>query len=158
MIEKLGGTNFDRLIAHSNGATVTEALIRKGTITVSELNIIGGDRSLINVIGLNELIASGKVKRVVVWINPGDIIPYGTSAGLMSPLAGVRDQYIKTAADYFAEKLTGEAKGGDAKVEYRFLKGTQYHGQNLSFGKDIFDAHGLEVYCYNMQKYFETHQ
>lgn len=155
LIEQLEGTKFDRLIAHSNGATVSEALIRKGVITVEELNIVGGDRSLINYFGYNELISSGKVKRVVVWVNPGDIIPYGTTAGLLAPtMAG---HYLKTAEDYLGAKLTGESKGGDAGVEYRFLKGPQYKGQDLKFGKDVFDAHGLEVYEYNMKQYSKTH-
>ena len=156
LVERLQGTQFDRLIAHSNGATVSEALIRKGVITVNELNIVGGDRSLINNVGLQELITTGKVKRIVVWINPGDVIPYGSSAGLMSPLAGARDQYIGAAASYFSTMLSGQNKGGDSKVEYRFLKGPQYEGQELKFGKDVFDAHGLEVYQRNMQKYFEV--
>jgi hypothetical protein len=156
LIEKLEGTKFDRLIAHSNGATVSEALIRKGVITVDELNIIGGDRSLINYFGYNELVSSGKVKRVVVWVNPGDIIPYGTTAGLLAPtMAG---HYLKTAEDYLVAKFTGETKGGDAGVEYRFLKGPQYKGQDLKFGKDVFDAHGLEVYEYNMKQYFNIHK
>lgn len=156
LIEQLEGTKFDRLIAHSNGATVSEALIRKGVITVDELNIIGGDRSLINYFGYNELLSSGKVKRVVVWVNPGDIIPYGTTAGLLAPaMAG---HYLKTAEDYLIAKVTGQSKGGDAGVEYRFLKGPQYKGQDLKFGKDVFDAHGLDVYEYNMKQYFTTNK
>lgn len=156
LVNKLQGTQFDRLIAHSNGATVSEALIRNGVIKVEELNIIGGDRSLINNFGLNELITSGRVKRVVVWINPGDIIPYGSSAGLFSnPAAAV--QTARTALDYFSEKISGQSKGGDAKVEYRFLKGDQYKGQQPGSGKDIFAAHGLEVYTENMKNYFKSH-
>ena len=156
LIEQLQGTQFDRLIAHSNGATVSEALIRKGVITVNELNIVGGDRSLINKYALNELITSGKVKRIIVWVNPGDIIPKGTTAGLLAPtMAG---HYLKTAEDYFLAKITGNSKGGDAGVEYRVLKGPQYKGQDYKFGKDVFDAHGLDVYQYNMKQYFNTHK
>ena len=158
LIERIEGTQFDRLIAHSNGATVSEALIRKGIIKVDELNIIGGDRSLINYFGLNELIVTGKVKRIVVWINPGDIIPIGSSAGLMSPMPGARDQYITAASSYFSTILTGNNKGGDSKVEYRYLKGVQYEGQDLKFGKDVFDAHGLEIYQRNIQQYFKGNQ
>lgn len=155
LIERIKGTQFDRLIAHSNGATVSEALIRKGIIKVDELNIIGGDRSVINYFGLNELIVTGKVKRIVVWINPGDIIPIGSSAGLMSPMAGARDQYISAASSYFSTILTGNNEGGDSKVEYRYLKGSQYKGQELKFGKDVFDAHGFEIYQQNMQQFFK---
>lgn len=160
LITELKETHFNRLIAHSNGATVSESLIRKGIITVDELNVIGGDRSLINYYGLNELITSGKVKRVIVWINPGDVIPYGSSAGLFSPAVGARDQYITSASDYFTLKLTGQGKGGDAKVEYRFLKGPQYGhiGQEFVFTKDeFFNAHGIDAYFANMKTYFKTH-
>jgi hypothetical protein len=66
--------------------------------------------------------------------------------------------YLKTAEDYLVAKFTGETKGGDAGVEYRFLKGPQYKGQDLKFGKDVFDAHGLEVYEYNMKQYFNIHK
>ena len=156
LIAKLEGTHFDRLIAHSNGATVSEALILKGIITVDELNVVGGDRSLINYFGYNELIASGKVKRVIVWINPGDIIPYGSSAGLFSTPGGLNIQYIKTASGYFMRKLTGQNEGGDAHVEYRFLNGSQYEGQELKFGKDVFAAHGLDAYSLNMKTYFRN--
>jgi hypothetical protein len=40
MIESLRGRQFDRLIVHSNGATVAEALIRRDLIKVRELNIL----------------------------------------------------------------------------------------------------------------------
>jgi tetratricopeptide (TPR) repeat protein len=152
LVKKLYGTQFDRLIAHSNGATVAEALIRGGVIKVDELNIAGGDRSLINYFGLNELISSGKVKRVVVWLNPGDLIPYGSSAGLLSPLPGAKDQYFRAAKDYILSRLPGGARGADAKVEYRFLTGFD-DGQTV-VGGDVFHAHGLEVYTSNMSKYF----
>ncbi len=154
LLASLDGTHFDRLIAHSNGATVSEALIRKGIITVDELNVVGGDRSLINYFGFNELIASGKVKRVIVWVNPADIIPYGTCAGLFStPVTGV--QYSKTISGYFIRKLSGQNEGGEAKVEYRFLKGSQYEGQ-VPEVTNVFAAHGLDAYSRNMIRYFQT--
>jgi hypothetical protein len=153
LVEKLQGTHFDRLVAHSNGATVSEALIREGVIEVDELNIIGGDRSLINYYGYHDLVASGKVKRIVVWLNPGDIIPYGSSAGLISPLNGSREQYLKSFAAYFDYKLKGT--NADNQVEYRFMKGPQFErGQTLEFNKKIFDAHGVDAYYDNMNTWF----
>jgi hypothetical protein len=89
LIDRLRGTHFNRLVAHSNGATVAEALIRRGIITVNELNVMGGDRSFINFGGWNELITSGTVSRVVVWMNPGDLVPHGTT--LLPLLDAVRE-------------------------------------------------------------------
>lgn len=156
LIERLEGTQFDRLIAHSNGATVAEALIRKGVIQVDELNIIGGDRSLINQISYMELIATGKVKRVVVWTNPGDVIPLGSSAAvLMSPIVVAKEQYIDMASSYLSTLLTGQNKGGDTKVEYRSLQGEQYGGQKMNLGKNLFQSHGLEVYLKNIKEYLK---
>lgn len=154
LVEKLYGTQFERLVAHSNGATVAEALIRKGVITVDELNIVGGDRSMINGLGYQELIASGKVKRIVVWYNPGDIIPMGSTAAIIvSPMVVAKEQYIDMAISYLTMLVTGRNQGGDTKVEYRSLKGTQYKGQELQGGKKVFDAHGLDVYQQNIHEY-----
>ena len=157
LIERLEGSQFDRLIAHSNGATVAEALIRKGTITVEELNIVGGDRSMVNGMGYRELIATGKVKRIVVWYNPSDIIPIGSSAALLlSPTVAANPQYINMATSYLSTLVDGRNQGGDTKVEYRRLEGNNYkEGQELKAGKDVFDAHGLGVYMRNIQTYFK---
>ncbi len=46
-LEQISGMEIDRLVAHSNGATVAEALIREGLVRVNELNIVGGDMSLV---------------------------------------------------------------------------------------------------------------
>lgn len=156
LVERLEGTQFDRLVAHSNGATVAEALIRKGVITVEELNIVGGDRSLINGLGYQDLIASGKVKRIVVWYNPGDLIPLGSSAAvLVSPAVVAKQQYVDMASSYLSTLLSGRQQGGDTKVEYRTLSGTQYKGQEIKLGEDRFTAHGLDTYLYNMRQFFK---
>jgi len=114
LVERIRGTHFNRLMAHSNGATVAEALIRKNLIEVEELNILGGDRSLINRPGFQDLVASGRVKRVVVWVNPGDIVPLGSSFRALLPLAS-RETFpmgatvgslVKTLADALPEETT----------------------------------------------------
>jgi hypothetical protein len=150
LVARLQGTHFDRLLAHSNGATIAEALIRRGVIKVDELNVIGGDRSMVNKLGLQELIASGTVKRVVVWINPGDVVPAGSSAALLSPFGPTGSLPVATTALYFSEYLTGANKGGDVRVEYRFLSGSKYNkGQQMRL--DNFDAHNLkDAYWPNM--------
>ncbi len=66
LVQRINGTHFKILIAHSNGATITEALIRNGHIKVDELNIIGGDRSLMNIDGYNELTKKYGVKKIIV--------------------------------------------------------------------------------------------
>ena len=96
-----------RLTAHSNGATIAEALVRQGVITVDELNIVGGDRSLANVSELQDLLDSGKVKRVRVWINPGDPVP-SISSGVSGRL---QDEAL-----YWAGRAAG-AGADRAKVE-----------------------------------------
>jgi len=154
LMANIGGTHYGRLLAHSNGATIAEALIRRDVIEVDELNILGGDRSMVNAKGLQELIDSGQVKRVV-WINPGDIIPVGSSATYLSPFGPTGSFPLATTAQYFARRLTGDLKGGDIQVEYRVLEGPHYEGQTLKPG-GIFDSHALDVYLRNMQKYLEN--
>ena len=150
LIRRLQGTHFDRLVAHSNGATIAEALVRRGVIQVDELNVVGGDRSMVNQPGLQELIASGNVKRVVVWINPGDVVPAGSSAALLSPFGPAGSLPVATTAQYFAELLTGNNQGGDTRVEYRFLAGKDYKGQAMRL--DNFDAHSLrDAYLPNIR-------
>ena len=107
LIAKLQGTHFERLVAHSNGATIAEALIRAHVITVDELNVVGGDRCMVNKFGLQELIASGSVTRVVVWTNPGDVIPMGSSSTLLSPFGPTGSLPVATTALYFSEVLMG---------------------------------------------------
>ncbi len=107
LVHDLQGDHFMRLTAHSNGATIAEALVRQGVITVDELNIVGGDRSLANVSELQDLLDSGKVKRVRVWINPGDPVP-SISSGVSGRL---QDEAL-----YWAGRAAG-AGADRAKVE-----------------------------------------
>jgi hypothetical protein len=136
VVRELNGTRFERLLAHSNGATVAEALIRANVIEVDEFNVIGGDRSLANGRALQELIDSGRVHRVRIWINPGDPIPAISSTLLSLPL--------RYEAQYWAGVATGQNRGGDARVEYCTLNGNV--GQALSIG-----AHDLRAYMSNMR-------
>jgi hypothetical protein len=154
LVRKLQGTHFEKLIAHSNGATIAEALIRRGVIQVEEFNIVGGDRSMINRFGLQELIESGKVKKIIVWINPGDIIPHGSSSALLSPFGPAGSVPITTTTQYFTEVLTGHGKSGYEHVEYRILAGPEYErGQVLRLDSSFFDAHGRDAYFENMKKF-----
>jgi tetratricopeptide (TPR) repeat protein len=158
LIARLNGTEFDRLIAHSNGATIAEALIKRGIIKVDELNVVGGDRSLVNQAGYQNLIDSGAVKRIVVWVNPGDTIPVGSSLSYVTPMGRVNVAPLMTSAEHYAYQLTGTHQGGDAKVEYRLLKGPAYVGQDIHMDKTIFDAHDLaKSYLPNIGAYFGNH-
>ena len=133
-INDLAGKEFDRLVAHSNGASVAEALIKNDIITVNELNIMGGDRSMANGHELQQLLDSGKVKRVVVWINANDPVPGATSLlDQLKPMDRCQD-----AAMHLARKITGDLAAGDARVEYRFMKGEDYRNPNVP--KDVTDA------------------
>jgi hypothetical protein len=138
IVRQLGGVHFDRLIAHSNGATIAEALIRKNVISVDELDIAGGDRSLANVDALQQLINSGRVHRIRVFVNPGDPVPRFTSTPFSIPL--------REEARYWAGVLAGQHAGGDAKVEICVLNGTV--GQEASIS-----SHDLRrAYFPNMRK------
>lgn len=153
LCSQLSGTHFKRMIAHSNGATITEALIRENVIKVDELNILGGDRSLMNFSGYDELVKSGKVKKIVVWINPGDIIPIGSSAHLLAGTMTDNGKYKTNFTQFFDHKLLGPGNT-NPNVEYRFLSGPQYKGQKMEFNAKVFDAHDLSTYFENMEIYF----
>lgn len=135
-IAELRGVHFERLLAHSNGATVAEALIRSGVIQVDEFNVLGGDRSLANQNGLQQLIDSGRVRRVRVWLNPGDPIPAISSTPLSWSL--VRE------AQFWLGAASGDRTGGDARVEVCVLSGPV--GQLPSA-----NAHFLENYFTNIR-------
>ena len=157
LVNRLHGTHFNRLIAHSNGATVSEALIRENVITVDELHVMGGDRSVMNFSGYDEMVKTGKVKKIVIWINPGDLIPCGTSA---LPLAGkITDtgRYQSNMTAFFDYKLKGQGNT-NPNVEYRILEGTRYKGQKMEFNSKAFDAHDLKVYFENVDRYLAEKQ
>lgn len=145
VIEKLAGKEFDRLIAHSNGASVAEALINNDIIKVHELNVVGGDMSLMNRNAYQQLVDSGKVERVVVWINLNDPVPGLTSLlRFMDP-----EDCTEEAAELLAKKVTG-----DSRVTYRFMHGVDYRdtaaiandsGIIKKKFKAIFAAHRIET-------------
>jgi len=148
LIERLRGKKFGRLIAHSNGATIAEALIRMGIIEVDELYVVGADRSYINKAGLQELIDSKRVNNVVAWNNPADIVPKGSSWVL--PPTPVKPSYsipIRTVTER-ALRWVMNAGYSPTKVEYVDLKGSQYTkgqiGQETPADSNYFDEnHGL---------------
>jgi hypothetical protein len=114
-LEQISGKEFDRLVAHSNGATVAEAMIREDLVRVNELNIVGGDMSMMKRGDYRELVDSGKVKRVVVWVNLNDPVVWGTSVSPSGLLSTTRD-----TAESLARKIVGVPTAG---VEYRFMWG-----------------------------------
>lgn len=143
--QMLRGTTFDRLLAYSNGATLAEGLIRSDIIRVEELNILGGDRSLINGGSLKALLNTGRVGRIVIWINPGDPVPILTANPVSREV-----ETSRAAAEYFT--MISNAEGtpwSDSRVEYRRLNGPQYRGQE--FGRA---AHDLSAYLFNIRKWF----
>lgn len=151
LVERINGTHFETLIAHSNGATITEALIRAGHIKVDELNIIGGDRSLLNNDGYDELIKEYGVKKIIVWVNPNDLVPVGSSA-----LKTFKNS-ITYNGDYdilFNKYLNKSIKGSgqdNPNIEYRFLEGPDYG----ACGQSYINSHGYDCYFENMKIYWE---
>jgi len=139
----LSGKEFDRLIAHSNGASITEALIQEDLIKVNELDIVGGDRSLLNGHAFQKLLDAGKVKRVVVWINVNDPVVWATAPDQLKLANRGND-----ALEHIGRKITGELAGGDLRVEYHFMVGK---GKNFTF-----EPHYLEAYYSNIAKEFRT--
>ena len=112
-LEQISGKECDRLVAHSNGATVAEALIREDRIRVNELDIVGGDMSLVKQGAYQQLVDSGKVKRVVVWIHPYDPVPGVTSIAPLELLSSGNN-----AVESLARKIVGAPATG---VIYRYL-------------------------------------
>lgn len=132
MLPMLKGTHFKRLSAHSNGATIAEAMLRKGLIRADELNVLGGDRALSRIAAYQRLLDTGKVKRVVVWVNRGDPVPY-----MASPHTGpARDA---------AEMLRGMRSAGKPTVEFRFF-GKDYWVDKAKHNLEAYSNHIAEAY------------
>jgi tetratricopeptide (TPR) repeat protein len=152
LVRRIQGTHFDRLVAHSNGATIAEALIRKGIITVNELDVVGGDRAYINFFGWNELISSGTVARVVVWSNPRDPIPLGSSILPLLNKYSNRSEYENNLVSFAMDKVLG-SKGGH-NAEYKLLDGPGYEAQEWKKNTNIDKVHGFKVYVENLAREF----
>jgi hypothetical protein len=139
-VKRLAGKEFDRLIAHSNGATITEALINNDIIKVDELNIVGGDRSMVNGNAYQKLLDSGKVKRIVVWINVNDPVPGLTS---FEPF-----KLVESGADvatHLAKKIIREMTNTNTTgVEYRYMYGSDYSNPAGADQVSLIAAHFIE--------------
>jgi hypothetical protein len=111
-IESLRNAHIDRLVAHSNGATVAEVLIRNDFITVKELYLMGGDRSLTNLNGLEKL-AKEKGIKITVFANPGDpVVTVPNLSGLMKGTGPVSPSKM-------AEQLTYKMMGLHSQEQER---------------------------------------
>jgi len=153
LVSQLNGTHFQRMFAHSNGATVTEALIREDIIKVDELHIMGGDRSYMNFQAYNDLVTSGKVKKIVVWYNPGDIIPKGSSVKLLHPETAFHSEYERLFDEVSKHN---HVNSKDGKIQYRRLEGAQYQGQDYKYDSSLFDAHKIDTYFHNIRIYLKN--
>ncbi|MES2592596.1 MAG: hypothetical protein V4608_11985 [Bacteroidota bacterium] len=116
--DKLKDKKFNRLIAHSNGATVAECLLKNSAIEVKELNIIGGDKSLLNGAALQQLLDKGTVKRIVVWINLDD-----PNVWITTPDKGKIIDRTEKFISYKNAHEWDDNKTGAAKVEYKWILG-----------------------------------
>ncbi|MDO9184513.1 MAG: hypothetical protein Q7W13_00770 [Bacteroidia bacterium] len=118
-LNKLKDKKFSRLIAHSNGATVVECLLNDSLIEVKELNIIGGEKSLLNGQALQKLLDNGTVKRVVLWIKLDDPAIWITK--LTDDNISERTQNFITFKTRFDKTGT---QTGSSKVEYKWILGS----------------------------------
>ena len=118
-LNKLKDKKFNRLIAHSNGATVVECLLNDSLIEVKELNIIGGEKSLLNGQALQQLLDNGTVKRIVIWIKLDDPAIWITN---------LNDENITERTQNFISYKTSFDKTGSkiehSKVEYKWILGS----------------------------------
>jgi hypothetical protein len=118
-LNKLKNKKFNRLIAHSNGATVVECLLNDSIIEVKELNIIGGEKSLLNGQALQKLLDNGTVKRIVLWIKLDDPAIWITN---------LTDDNITERTQNFITFKTRFDKTGTkteySKVEYKWILGS----------------------------------
>jgi hypothetical protein len=113
-LEPLRNAHIDRLVAHSNGATVAEVLIRNDFITVKELYLMGGDRSLTNLNGLEKL-AKDKGIKITVFANPGD--PVVTVPKLSEVMPGMGPVSPSKMAEQLTYKIMGlHSQGQERQV------------------------------------------
>lgn len=118
-LNKLKDKKFKRLIAHSNGATVIECLLNDSLIEVKELNIIGGEKSLLNGQALQKLLDNGTVKRIVVWVKLDDPAIWITSLSDTN-IAERTQNFIS----YKARMDKMGIKADNSKVEYKWILGS----------------------------------
>lgn len=118
-LNKLKDKKFNRLIAHSNGATVVECLLNDSLIEVKELNIIGGEKSLLNGQALQQLLDNGTLKRIVLWIKLDDPAIWITN--LTDENITERTQNFITFKTRFDKTGTQKAS---SKIEYKWILGS----------------------------------
>ncbi len=158
LVQRINGTHFKTLIAHSNGATITEALIRNGHIKVDELNIIGGDRSLMNNDGYDELIKKYGVKKIVVWVNPYDLVPVGSSSLKMFKNSKSFNAEYEDVYNKYVNHSIKDKSQHNPNIEYRFLSGPEYsYGQECCSPSQLYEAHLFKSYFENMKIYWKNH-
>jgi|GEM_PF-4070170 len=115
-LNRIKDKNFHRLIAHSNGATLVECLLNDSLIGAKELNIIGGEKSLLDGQSLQYLLDNGIVKRIIVWVKLDDPAIWLTSLD--------EDTIAELAANFISYKTKVDAKNTPletSKVEYKWI-------------------------------------
>ncbi|HEY5997229.1 MAG TPA: hypothetical protein VIU29_09410, partial [Candidatus Deferrimicrobiaceae bacterium] len=107
-------------------------------IRVNELNIVGGDASLAKKGTYQELVDSGKVKRVVVWVNVNDPVPWVTSA--VAPLESMSSDINEVES--LARKVIGAPATG---VEYRLMPAAGRKGDGIFGGHYLEEAYNPAI-------------
>ncbi len=117
-LNKLKEKSFDHLIAHSNGATVAECLLKDSLIEVKELNIIGGDKALLNRQALQQLLDNGNVKSICIWINLDDPSIWLTPVN-QAKIVEQTENFITFKDKLLKDKVII----GSSKIEYKWILG-----------------------------------
>ncbi|MDP3182137.1 MAG: hypothetical protein Q8M54_04885 [Desulfobaccales bacterium] len=143
----LKGARIEHLVAHSNGATVAEALIRNDVIKVKDLTIMGGDRTLFNLDELDKL-AREKNMTITVYVNKGDIVPMLPKLSQVKDVKEGRVSPEKLMEDLVAQRQRLQREDSPVKVVV-FDKGPYIQGSDTD--KEI--LHFLDSYHYNVRKY-----
>lgn len=147
-IEKLRGKKFDRLVAHGDGATIAECLIRTSVIKVKELAIMEGDRALLNGADLQKLIDNKVVERIVVWNNLDDPNVWLVETDKMN-MSKQTAKFISYNRKFAATPTTTASR----KVEYKWIVGKESFS---AISKN--DPQFAEAYFKEIAKEFKSKQ
>ncbi|MEW6388046.1 MAG: hypothetical protein AB1491_11070 [Thermodesulfobacteriota bacterium] len=153
---RLKGARINHLVAHSNGATIAEVLLKNNDIQVKELTLLGGDRTLTNMDNLERLAREKGIERINVYVNKGDIVPLLPQASQITgfgPLA---------VMDTLATRVT-QPRGAASRIKVVFFdKGPYVYGAYLPTSgpewKNLknFTYHYVDNYHHNVRRYQAT--
>jgi hypothetical protein len=110
----LRGRQFDRLDCHSNGAMVCLAALRREDVKATEVRLFGPQLTPDALSAWQNLIETGKLRSVRVYVNRGDPISHASYlfadlAGYVSALGLARPQVAPLSYEALAGRITHHA-------------------------------------------------